>query len=80
MPFGEASRYLIRDNDAQYGPHFTATAVGTGIDVLRTPIRAPQANAICARFTLRKPGSVRRACLDHILVGSEVHLRRVLSA
>ncbi|HSH78522.1 MAG TPA: integrase core domain-containing protein [Herpetosiphonaceae bacterium] len=74
-PFGEAPRYLIRDNDAKYGPHFEAVATGTRIDVLRTPIRAPRANAICERLL----GSVRRECLDHILIVGEAHLRRVLS-
>ena len=49
-PFGEAPHYLIRDNDAKYGAHFDAVAVGTGIEVLRTPIRAPRANAICERL------------------------------
>ncbi len=42
--------------------------------MLRTPIRAPRANALCERFL----GSVRRECLDHVLVLSEAHLRRVL--
>src|SRR3712207_9592942 len=45
-------------------------------ELLRTPLQAPRANAICERLL----GSVRRECLDHILVVSEVHLRRVLSA
>jgi transposase InsO family protein len=44
--------------------------------VLRTPIRAPRANAICERFL----GSVRRECLDHLLILGEAHLRRVLRA
>ncbi len=74
-PFGEAPTYLIRDNDAKYGPHFEAVAAGSGIEVLRTPIKAPRANAICERLM----GSVRRECLDHILIISEAHLRRVLS-
>ncbi len=73
-PFGAAPRYLIRDNDAKYGSHFTTVATGSGIEVLRTPIRAPRANAICERLL----GSVRRECLDHILVVSEGHLRHVL--
>ena len=73
-PFGEAPRYLIRDNDAKYGRHFDAVAVGSRIEVLRTPIRAPRANAICERLL----GSVRRECLDHVLLLGEVHLRRVL--
>jgi len=75
-PFDEAPTYLIRDNDAKYGTHFAAIAAGTGIDVLRTPIKAPRANAICERLL----GSVRRECLDHVLIVNEAHLRRVLTA
>jgi transposase InsO family protein len=74
-PFGIAPEYLIRDNDAKYGAHFAAVAAGAGIEVLRTPIRAPRANAICERVL----GSVRRECLDHILVINVAHLRRVLN-
>ena len=49
-------------------------AAASGIEVLRTPGQAPQANAIVERFL----GSVRRECLDHVLVLSENHLRRIL--
>jgi transposase InsO family protein len=73
-PFGVAPRYLVRDNDAKYGPRFEAVAAGTGVEVLRTPVGAPRANAICERSL----GSVRRECLDHTLILSEAHLRRVL--
>lgn len=73
-PVGQAPGYLIRDTDAKYGPSFAAVAVGCGIEVLRTPVKAPQANALCERLL----GSVRRECLDHILIGSEAHRRRVL--
>jgi len=73
-PFGTAPKYLIRDNDAKFGPRFDAVAAGTGIALLRTPIRAPRANAICERLI----GSLRRECLDHILFVSEAHLRRIL--
>ena len=75
-PFGMAPKYLIRDNDAKYGPHFEAVVMGSGIEVLKTPFRAPRANAICERLL----GSVRRECLDHIFIISEAHLRRVLKA
>ncbi len=75
-PFGACPRFLIRDNDGKYGPRFDRLAATSGIRVLRTPIRAPRANATCERFL----GSVRRECLDHILVLSEAHLRRVLRA
>jgi transposase InsO family protein len=73
-PFGQAPRFLIRDNDRKYGSRFTRVAKGTGIEVLRTPYRAPKANAICERWL----GSLRRECLDHILILSERHLRRTL--
>ncbi|HSH82041.1 MAG TPA: integrase core domain-containing protein [Herpetosiphonaceae bacterium] len=64
-----------RDNAAKYGQHFAAVAVGSGIAVLRTPIKAPRANAIYEPLL----GSVRRECLDHLLVVSEAHRRRVLN-
>ncbi len=73
-PFGAAPTYRIRDNAAQDGPRFDAVAAGSGIAALRTPIRAPRANATGERLI----GSLRRACLDHILLVSEAHLRRVL--
>jgi len=73
-PFNQRPRYRIRDNDRKYGSAFDRVAAGSRITVLRTPIRAPQANATCERFL----GSVRRACLDHLLILGEGHLRRVL--
>ncbi len=66
-PFDERPRFLIRDNDGKYGPRFDHVATASGIRVLRTPVRAPRANATCERFL----GSVRRECLDHVLVLSE---------
>jgi len=74
-PYDQAPKYLICDNDAKYGVHFTAVATGRGIELVRTPIRAPRANAICERLL----GSVRRECLDHVLLVNEAHLRRVLT-
>ncbi|MEO8288178.1 MAG: integrase core domain-containing protein [Chloroflexota bacterium] len=73
-PYGEAPKFLIRDNDSKYGEKFTRVAESTGIEVLRTPYRAPRANAFCERFL----GSVRRECLDHILILGEQHLHRVV--
>ena len=67
MPFDQRPRFLIRDNDAKYGPHFAHVATAGRIRVLRTPIRTPRANATCEHFL----GSVRRECLDHMLVLSE---------
>jgi transposase InsO family protein len=73
-PFGQGPRFLIRDNDRKYGSAFARVAKGTGIEVLPTPYRAPKANAICERFL----GSLRRECLDHILILGEGHLRHTL--
>jgi len=75
-PCDARPRFLIRDNDAKYGQRFDRLAAASGIRVRRTPLRAPRANATCERFL----GSVRRECLDHVLVLSEAHLRRVLGA
>ncbi len=73
-PYAEGPRFLIRDNDTKYGQCFTRVAEDRQIMVLKTPVEAPQANAICERFI----GSVRRECLDHILILSERHLNRVI--
>jgi putative transposase len=73
-PFGQRPRYLIRDNDSKYGTAFTRVAEASGITELRTAYRAPRQNATCERFL----GSVRRECLDHVLILGEAHLQRVL--
>ena len=73
-PFAERPRFLIRDNDGKYGARFERVATASGIAVLRSPPRAPRANAICERFL----GSVRRECLDHLLILTECQLRRAL--
>ncbi len=71
-----APTYLIRDNDSKFGPDFARVAAASGIEILRTPYRVPRANAYCERFL----GSVRRECLDHLLIVGEGHLRQVLRA
>ncbi len=50
-PWGEHPRFLIRDNDSKYGPHFTAVAADSGIEVIRTPFQAPNANSFCESFS-----------------------------
>ena len=74
-PFGEAPKFLIRDRDDKFGPNFDAVARASGIRVLRTAMRAPNMNAICERFL----GSLRRECLDHVIVLDDVHLQRVVT-
>lgn len=66
-PFGQSPKYLIRDRDSKFGPNFTRVAATSGIKILKTPYRTPRANAICERFL----GSVRRECLDHLLILQE---------
>jgi putative transposase len=73
-PYGHTPKYLIRDNDRKFGPNFAQVVASSGIKVLRTPYRTPQANAICERFL----GSVRRECLDHFLILHEKQLHRLL--
>ncbi len=74
-PWGEGPKYLIRDRDKKYATHFSVVAMGSGIQVLKTPYRTPQANGVCERFM----GSLRRECIDHILIHDDKHLRRVLT-
>jgi transposase InsO family protein len=73
-PNGERPRFLLRDHDAKYGARFAQLAAASGITVVRTPVRAPRANAIVERFQR----SVRQECVDHLLLLSEAHLRRAL--
>ena len=74
-PFGQAPKYLIRDNDGKFGKSFARVATMSNIEILKTPYHAPRANAICERF-LR---SVRHECLDHVLILHERQLQRVLN-
>ena len=75
-PYGQTPKYLIRDHDSKFGPCFARVAATSGIKILKTPYHAPRANAICERFL----GSVRRECLDHLLILHEKQLHRVLHA
>jgi len=75
-PFGQRPRYLIRDRDSKFGSCFARVAATSSIKILKTPYHAPRANAICERFL----GSVRRECLDHLLILHEKQLHRVLNA
>ena len=61
--WGRGPKCLIRDRDSKYAARFSAVAVSSGIQELKTPYRTPRANGICERFM----GSLRRECLDHVL-------------
>ncbi len=74
-PYVQVPKYLIRDHDSKFGPCFARVATTNAIEILKTPVRAPRANAICERF-LR---SVRQECLDHLFILHERQLQRVLN-
>ncbi len=73
-PFGQSAKHLICDNDTKYGPLFDAAAQTCGLEVIHTPYEAPRANAICERCV----GSLRRECLDHLLMLGDRQLVRIL--
>ncbi len=67
-------RYLIRDRDGIYGTEFCRRTRSLGIRQVRTPVRAPKANAIAERLA----GTLRRECLDHVLIFNERHLQKIV--
>jgi transposase InsO family protein len=74
-PWGQKPRHLLRDHDAVYGRDFRQRARRISVDAIATPVRAPRANAVIERFI----GTLRRECLDHLIVVDEQHLRSVLA-
>ena len=75
-PFDQKPTYLICDNDSKFGHQFARVAADAGIKILKTPIAAPNANAVCERFL----ESARHECLDHLLILSQPHLYRMVKA
>jgi putative transposase len=70
----EQFRFLIRDRDAKFTATVDAVFAGADIAIIRTPVRAPRANAVAERFI----GTLRRECLDHLLITGPRHLTVVL--
>jgi transposase InsO family protein len=73
---GHAYRFLIHDRDSIFSKELDKQVSAMGVRVLRTPLRAPKANAVCERFG----GTLRRECLDFLIPFNERHLRFVLKA
>ncbi|CAM5253035.1 hypothetical protein SANTM175S_05656 [Streptomyces antimycoticus] len=71
----DSLRFLIRDRDSKYTDAFDAVFQAENIEIIKTPIRAPKANAHCERMI----GTFRREVLDHMLILGEAHARQVLA-
>jgi putative transposase len=75
FPWDEAPRYLLRDRDTIYGAHFRQRVRNMGIAEVVIAPYSPWQNPYVERLI----GSIRRECLDHVIVLHEQHLRRILT-
>ena len=75
IPSDHSYRFLIRDRDSIFSAEVDRQLKAFRVRVLRTPVRAPKANAYCERLV----GSIRRKCLDFMIPLDEKHLRRILA-
>ena len=76
LPLDEAPRFLLWDRDYTYGKVFRETAAGLGIEEVLCALHSPWQNAYAERLI----GSIRRECLDHVIVVRESGLRRLLNS
>jgi len=74
LPEDTAPRFLFRDNDGTYGQAFQDRVKSLGIEVVQTAPHSPWQNPYCERLI----GSIRRDCLDHVIVLGERHLTWML--
>jgi transposase InsO family protein len=74
FPWDTKPKYLLRDRERIYGNWFQGRVRGMGIEEVLISPRCPWQNAYSERLN----GSVRRECLDHVIVFNQAHLKRVL--
>jgi putative transposase len=75
VPLGSSYQFLVHDRDGIFAPAVDQALRSMSLEVLKTPMRVPQANAHCERFI----GTARRECLDWMIPVNERHLRHVLA-
>jgi len=76
FPWDQAPRYVLRDRDAIYGRDFAAMMRDTGMEEVLTAPRSPWQNPYVERLI----GSIRRECLDHVIVWNQRSLRQILQS
>ena len=74
IPSDHTYRFILHDRDAIFSTRLDASVAHMGLEVIKTPVRSPQANSLCERLI----GTLRRECLDWIIPLSEEHLRKTL--
>ena len=78
MDLGERAgqfKFLIRDRDSKFTAAFDEVFAGNGTRIIKTPVRSPRANSFAERYV----GTLRRECLDHLLIYGERHLLQILA-
>jgi putative transposase len=78
MDLGERAarfKFLIRDRDSKFTMAFDQMLAGNGARIIKTPARSPRASSYPERYA----ETLRRECLDHLLIHGERHLRRMLA-
>jgi transposase InsO family protein len=74
IPSDHPYRFLIHDRHATFSPELAAAVADLRLQVLKTPVRTPQANAYCERLI----GSMRRECMDFMIPLNERHVGRIV--
>jgi putative transposase len=75
LPDDHPYRFVIHDRDSIFSQELDKGVTALGVRVVRTPVRAPQANSVCERFG----GTLRRECLDFLIPLNERHLKETTS-
>ena len=70
-----AAKFVVRDRDTKFTTGFDEVCHTEGVRIIKTPVQAPRANAFAERFV----GTVRRECLDRLLIFGHRHLEQVLA-